>query len=425
MTFGELVDPEGHKYPSLHTDEWPDWARTWLPCVDHPIDRARVRLQLGRPADSGEPQFSVPDLHAVANGLPLGGAASGGRWWEEQTPIPTYLIAVAVGPYAVPKTALGSAPQLLPHRGHPWAFQNWGYRWDSEKAKADFGTTDEIVEFFEKRFTPYPYEKVAFVQVPTRFGGMENAGCIFVQQGAVDGTGRNRATLAHEIAHQWFGDWVGIADWRDVWLSEGFASYFGTVYMAEGRRSRELAAMMGETQDKLRVSPLVRDRPIVAPLPSNLDALLNEVTYQKGSCVLHALRRYVGNDAFWRGIHRHLERNGGRAVRTADFAAAFSEGAGTNAVPFLEAWTQQPGFPIFRVVKPAGVAGNRIRFTVEQIQPGDVFPCAFDALEVGGASPASHALRFESNRSAIVETENLEATDLRLDPDQWLLFARN
>jgi aminopeptidase N len=426
MTFGELVDPDGHKYPSLHTDEWPDWARSWLPCVDHPIDRARVRLQIGRPADSGEPQFSNLELQAVANGLPLGGAASAGRWWEEQTPIPTYLIAVAIGPYAVPKSQTSSAPQLLPHRGHPWAFQNWAYRWDSEKARVDFGTTDEIVEFFESRFTPYPYEKVAFVQVATRFGGMENAGCIFIQQGAVDGSGRNRDTLAHELAHQWFGDWVGIADWRDVWLSEGFASYFGTVYMAEGRKSAELSALMGETQDRLRALPLVRERAILAPLPKNLDEILNDVTYAKGSCVLHALRRYVGNDAFWRGIKRHLDRNGGRAVRTADFATAFAEGAGTGAstVGFIEAWTQQTGFPIFQVSKPAGIAGNRIRFTIEQVQAGGTFPCAFDAVEIGGAAPKTHAIRFDGNRSVTVETENLEATDLRLDPDHWVLFER-
>ena len=245
MTFGELVDPDGHKYPSLHTDEVARLGAVVAP-LRRPPDRPGARAA---PDRAPRRLRRTPIFQSRAPGC------------GERTPARRRRLRRALVGGADPDSHLSDRrrdrplrrPEVTdelgapapPHRGHPWAFQNWAYRWDSEKARVDFGTTDEIVEFFESRFTPYPYEKVAFVQVATRFGGMENAGCIFIQQGAVDGSGRNRDTLAHELAHQWFGDWVGIADWRDVWLSEGFASYFGTVYMAEGRKSAELSALMG------------------------------------------------------------------------------------------------------------------------------------------------------------------------------------
>jgi aminopeptidase N len=394
--------PPGLPARTLHTDSWPDWARTWLPCVDHPADRASVSVRIRL--------SSSPDLpyQAVANGAWRSGSLDGSSLWEEDVPIPTYLIAVAVGPYR------WIGPPERPEIRH------FVYAWCEEAARKDLAEVPAMVEFFERRLCPYPYAKVSIVQTPTRFGGMENAGCIFVREAAIDGSGRVAGTLAHELAHQWFGDLVGIASWEDLWLSEGFATYLGTLYMEEGRPGGDLARAMGAMQAALLQDPLLREKPIVGPLPSDLDALLNPLNYQKGACVLHALRRHVGETAFWKGLRAHLERGAGRAVRTADLVAAMSDEAGQDLSGFFEAWVRRAGAPKVRV-RLLEEAAKGTRVCVEQVQEGPVFPCTLDVEVISGGRRARGEVRFESSREATASFPGLTADEVIVDPDRWVL----
>lgn len=397
--------PDGKAHKVLFTDGWPDWARSWLPGVDHPLRRAAVALVV-------DGSVTKAGMRVVTNGKFKETRADGSLVFEEPVEIPTYLIALAIGEYACIDRAAASpnAPE--------GDLNYFVYPWNYEKAKREFAEIDSILHFYEKTLAPFPYPKLSYVQVPTRFGGMENAACIFIDE-KIDLGVPNAGIHAHELAHQWFGDSIGIADWSDVWLSEGFASYFEAVY--NNKTETELARRMGEMQDTLLALPMTKEKPIVGPIPEKLDELLNAMSYQKGACVLHALRKFAGEEAFWKGIHRHIQTNGGRAIRTADFARAFGEGAGKDIGKFIEIWTRTKGFPVFSEPISKSNAAGKLTITIEQRQTTAVFPCAFE-LEIRTAGVArTKEIRFDENRAASVEFDVDHYDSIALDPRRWVL----
>jgi len=221
--------------------------------------------------------------------------------------------------------------------------------------------------------------------------------------------------VAHELAHQWFGDAISIAAWDDVWLSEGFATYYSTRYCEEWRKGGDLAGAMEAMQEKVLRDPLLPERAVVERPPADLDAVLNAMTYQKGACVLHALRRYAGEEAFARGIRAHVARNFNESIRTSDFAAAFSAGAGMDCTRFLAVWTREKGAPLLQ----ARVEGTRA--TIEQMQPGAVFPCVVDVDLVVGGAPIRKEARFETNRSVALDADGASIERVVIDPEHWVL----
>ncbi|RMH01396.1 MAG: hypothetical protein D6702_11605 [Planctomycetota bacterium] len=336
---------EDNRYgrPVVFTDHFSSRARGWLPCEDHPSDRAAFDLWILHPAGSaavgsGRWEDGAEPPVTPACGCPSADPEPG---WEVShgrtvSDLPTYQLAFAVGPYA--RAEEGGDPRLVPH-----------YLWRRDLARARRGLGDHAawMERMEQTFGPYAYAKYCVVQVPTRWGGMENAGNTWVMESLFDGRDGGAGTLAHEFAHMWFGDAVGYAEWWEAWLSEGFASYFGPwLHAATG--GPPLERELERARRTWLASAAGRRLPIRWRSFRTSDDFFSSSsvnTYQKGAWVLHMLRGEVGDGAFFAGIRAWYRSNLGRAVTTAELRAAMEQAAGRDLGWFFEQWLDRPGCP--------------------------------------------------------------------------------
>jgi aminopeptidase N len=240
------------------------------------------------------------------------------------------------------------------------AVETWVYRQDREAGFHDFAEpTCDAMDFFARRVGPYQYEKLANIVAPTVGGGMEAATAILYGERSVSGT---RATnwqnvIIHEVAHQWFGNAVTERDWEDVWLSEGFATYFTLLYREHARGRDDFVAGLAQSRETIRKFYLERPdyRVVHDPMPP-MSEVTTGMTYQKGAWVLHMLRITVGDDAFWRGIRAYYAAHLNAHATTADFQRAMEEASGQALGPFFDQWLRQGGMPAFRAVVGPGEA---------------------------------------------------------------------
>ena len=278
-----------HGERTMFSENWPNRARHWLPMIDHPYDKATGEFVVTAPS-----QYQV-----VSNGLlveeldlPKGFRRT---HWKQSVPIASWLYALGVSRFAVHHYDVV--------RGIPQ--QVWVFPQDRDKAYDLFELTGRrAFEFFSDTIGPYPYEKLGHVQAAGLNGGTEHASAIFYGEKGVAG---GRAPIVHEVAHQWWGNAVTEKDWDDVWLSEGFATYFTHLYTEqfEGRDAfvRGLRNDVAVVADAQRNAP---DQPVIHRNISDMNGVLNRLVYQKAGWVLHMLRGIVGTARFHDGIREYL-----------------------------------------------------------------------------------------------------------------------
>ena len=237
---------------TFFSDNWPDKARQWLPTIDHPYDKATSEFIVTAPSH----------YQVVSNGLPVEVTDLPGErrltHWRNSIPIAPWLFTLGVARFA--------AQRVDTFEGKP--IETWVYAQDRDAGFADFATpTRSVLAFFSDYVGPFAYEKLANVQSSTVSGGMEAASAIMYDEKSVTGTRsvRWRNVVIHEIAHQWFGNAVTEADWDDVWLSEGFATYFTQLYIehAYGRDEfvRGMSSSRRDRRDVRRGASGLHDRP--------------------------------------------------------------------------------------------------------------------------------------------------------------------
>ncbi len=273
----------------VFSENWPNHARNWLPMIDHPSDKATGELIVTAPA-----QFQVVSNGVIVEEVDLGNGARRTHW-KQSVPISSWLYALGVARFDVHHAGVVQGVPL----------QTWVFPQDRVAGRQLFEETSRrAIDFFSTRVGPFPYEKLANVQAAGYAGGMENATTIFYGE---KGVASGRGPVVHEIAHQWFGNSVTERDWDDVWLSEGFATYFTLLYTEhfEGREAfvRDLERSRDtifETEKKLPGTPVVHRN------LSDMKLVLNQLVYQKGGWILHMLRDVVGQDAFWKGMREYL-----------------------------------------------------------------------------------------------------------------------
>jgi len=325
--------------------------------------------------------------------------------------LPTYLLAFAAGPWArVPES--GDA-RLRPH---------FVYAQDVENARKSLVHHAEWMKRMESTFGPYPYASYCIAQVPTRWGGMENAGNTWVMESLFD-RGAERGgrsdggvgTLAHEFAHQWFGDGVGYADWREVWLSEGFASYFGPWLDSQSGGPPLSESMRGEREQWL-ASAEGRTLPVRWRGFDNPDGALNANSYPKGAWVLHMLRKELGDEAFFAGLASYYRENVGRAVTTETLRAALEHESKRDLGAFFAQWLERPGCPELEFRWSADDV------TVRQLQAGEPYDFLLPLRWTGGDGTMHERDARIRERETRIPLEGAPARDGVVDPKVELLY---
>ena len=413
-----------HGRPAVFADNWPNRARFWLPTLDHPSDKATVRFTVHAPAA----------WQVVANGRlvqepfvtrrnALGEGPDRMTWiWETGVPISPYNMVVGATEFVVEivgTAACGRAPVAARADGCV-EVTYWVFAPDVENAARKFARADQMVDFFSRTIGPFPFEKMANVQSATRFGGMENASAIFYSEQSV-ADNPDDGVVSHEIAHQWFGDAVTEASWSHLWLSEGFATYFGALFFEQAEGVDDFRRRMEQSRESY-VESDVTGQPIVQEEESLFD-LLNPNNYPKGGWVLHMLRGLLGDDVFFRGIREYYRRYLHRAVLTADFQAVMEEASGQDLDWFFHQWLFEPGYPILQVSHVWDDAANEIVLTVEQVQDAAWPTFRFQTeVEIELSTGTTRTPVEISARRSVIRIEATESPRaVRFDPDAWVL----
>ncbi|HYE58207.1 MAG TPA: M1 family aminopeptidase [Rhodothermales bacterium] len=381
---GLIIAQNKHGRRTFFGDNWPDRARHWLPTVDHPGDKATVSWQVTAP----------PGYGIVANGRRMASwcdAAACHAHYRSDVPLPTKVMVIGAAPFAVEQAGVAAGVPV----------ESWVYEEDRTNGFREYAAAVPILAYFDSLLAPFPYEKLANVQSKTRYGGMENAGAIFYHENSTPGDGSQEGLLAHEIVHQWFGDWATEADWPHLWLSEGFATYLTEVWFEHKEGSDRLRTGMAEARETvLRLwrqapAPLV-DTVYVEPVE-----LLTANVYQRGAWVLHMLRHRLGDAEFYEGVRGYLLRHGGRNATTADFRAAMEAVSGQDLGSFFQQWTRRAGQPRLEGTWRYDAAAREVVVTVRQAQeaPAFVFPLDVqvgDATETVTVDELSETFRFRT-----------------------------
>jgi aminopeptidase N len=350
-----LVFRQGPGGRRVFADNWPDHAHGWLPVQDHPSDKATVAFHVQVPAG----------MQVIANGTleKIDTLPYQHRVWHYQLnePIPTYSIVIGAGTFAV--TPLGRAD--CPARCVPVTL--WTDPADSAWAvSGPFRRAAPMVEFFSRLIGTFPYPSLAHVQAATRFGGMENATAIFYNDSLIRTGQLGEATVAHETAHQWFGDAVTPDDWHHLWLSEGFATYLAAMWAEETGGVAARSGVMRQEADQYFESAQV-ERPIIDPGVLDPQSLLNDNAYQKGAWVLHQLRGLIGDSLFAAALREFYRAHAHGTAVSADFADAVKKVAGKDFEWYFRQALTQPGYPVLDVRWHH--RGNRINLDIQQTQP--------------------------------------------------------
>lgn len=407
---GLRIGANRHGDRTFFSDNWPNRARHWLPTIDHPYDKATCKLIVTAPSH----------YQVVSNGLLVEETdlASGARrtHWEQSVPIATWLYVLGVARFAV--------DHYDEVDGRP--LQSWVYPQDRDRGFRDFSyPTRQALEFFSEAIGPYAYEKLANVQSASIGGGMEAATAIFYGEDLVKGERdpRIRDIITHEIAHQWWGNAVTEADWNDVWLSEGFATYF-TLLFREHAYGRDDFAR-GLEDARRRVLEFHQKEPGYRIVHENLDDMAQVTTsqtYQKGAWVLHMLRGVVGDEAFWRGIRAYFAEFSSRNATTDDFRRVMEEASGRDLARFFRQWLYRGGLP--RIEGGWRYSGSALEIDLRQTQEGEPFdleiPVALE-LEAGSPPRVEKVRMTEREARATIPIEGAPRT-VALDPRLWVLM---
>ncbi|HEY8784819.1 MAG TPA: M1 family metallopeptidase [Mucilaginibacter sp.] len=317
----------GHR--TFFGDNWPNRAHNWLPCADYPADKATVDFVV-----------TAPDHYqVVANGLKTEEKLLATHLklthWKENARLSTKIMVIGVADFAIDHTGdAGNIPV------YTYVFPE-----NKDAGFKSYAVAKEILSFYIKKFGPYAYEKLANVQSKTIFGGMENASAIFYFENSV--TSKDiESLMAHEIAHQWFGDAASEKSFAHLWLSEGFATYMTNIYLENKYGGDTLKKRLYADRETVLKFEKRRLTPVVdTTVKSNYMQMLNANSYQKGGWVLHMLRRKLGETSFWKGIRYYYAKYDGCDANTDDLREVMEQASGQDLKQFFTQWLYTPGHP--------------------------------------------------------------------------------
>ncbi|MEZ0076104.1 M1 family metallopeptidase [Planotetraspora sp. GP83] len=299
----------------------PIGAPSWFPCNDRPDDKAAYRISV----------TTASPYEVVATGALVGKrrAGSATTWmYEQREPMATYLASVQIGRYRQ-EVVPGPVPQRL---AFPWRA--------AARVRHDFGRQGQMLEAFAKRFGPYPFGGYTVVvagdelEIPIEAQGMSVFGV-----NHADGRRGSERLVAHELAHQWFGNSLTIGDWRDIWLHEGFAAYAEWLWSEDsGGDSADEHARRAHR----KLAALPQDFSLTDP---GLDRLFDDRVYKRGALAVHALRRTLGDAAFHPMLHEWTATHRYGTVSTRQFTSHAERYSARPLETFFWTWLRDPRLP--------------------------------------------------------------------------------
>lgn len=358
---GFFFDEETPDHPRMaSTDSWADEAHHWIPLYDYPNDR--VTHELIVEVDRRDKVLSNGRLVGVTDH-----PKDPDRWiwhWSQEQPHATYLMMVAVGPFAVIEDSLGDLP-----------INYWVYPEDEEDARWIFEKTPRMVDFYSTIFDfEYPWAKYDQVTTPHVGGGAEATSATILGQGVIHDRRAEQdfsweRIIAHETAHQWWGDLITLREWSHTWMNESFGTYSDYLWTrAEWGEDEGALDLLGKKDAYLREAHNRYMRPIVFDRYERPGDNFDSHTYPKGACVLHMLRYILGDDPFFRTLSRFLHEHAFQPVDTHDFMTTVREVTGQNLDWFFEQYIFSPGHPVFEVESTWNEGNGILRLQVRQVQ---------------------------------------------------------
>lgn len=325
---GLIISTNKFGHRTFFGDNWPNRAHNWLPCVDEPADKATLDFFV-----------TAPDHYQIiANGIKASETALPNHQklthWVETAQLPTKVMVIGAADFAISQSGDVNGIPV-----YTYVFPE-----DSAIGFKSYAVAAEILPFFIKKIGPYAYKKLANVQSKTIFGGMENSSAIFYYENSVSDKGIEEL-MAHEIAHQWFGDAVSEKNFHHLWLSEGFATYLTNYYLENKYGVDTLKKRLATDRTRVLKFEKARLTPIVDSTETNYMKLLNDNSYQKGSWVLHMLRRQLGDAVFWKGIRAYFAKYNGSNANTTDLRRVMQQVSGKNLEQFFHQWLNTAGHP--------------------------------------------------------------------------------
>jgi aminopeptidase N len=337
--------PVGAKRPAIWSLSEPFGASDWFPCKDNPADKA----------DSSDVWITAPkQFVSVSNGVleqKIENDSTNTYRWKSRYPIANYLISIACAEYKIYKNEFnygGTKPMPVEHYVYEEVFT------DANKLLMD--ETVYMLDLFTKKFGPYPFVKEKYGHAMFGWGGgMEHQTCTSL-------VNFSSGLVAHELAHQWFGDKITCADWANIWLNEGFATYGAFVYWeaklgAETYKNQIVSAMASAR--KAKGSVWVQN-------PVSVGEIFNGArSYNKGGIVLHMLRKIVGDDQFYAILKDYIVSKSAYAnAATEDFQKSAEKISGLNLDYFFKQWIYGENYPVYNFGWSQNPTTNQGKYTV-------------------------------------------------------------
>jgi aminopeptidase N len=393
----------------------PEYARYWYPCFDSPSDRLTSEIIATVPK-----QYMTLSNGVLKDKQDEKNDMRTWHWVQAKSHVP-YLMSFVAGDFEALEQKWNEMPVL-----------SYVPRGRGAEAPISFEKTPKMVEFFSQKIgLKYPWEKYAQICVDEyQWGGMEHTSATTLtlrtlhdERAHLDVSSDN--LVAHELAHQWWGDLLTCKDWGELWLNESFATYFATLWTEHDQGWDEASwDRRSEANDYMDEDGKYR-RPIVTYRYPSSEAMFDRHTYPKGGRVLHMLRFVLGDDAYWKAIHRYAEVNQFRTVETADLRRAIEESTGQGLNWFFDQWVHRGGHPEFDVRWEWDDASKNAVLTVKQAQKvDDLTPLFRMPVEIEIATgTATQIKRIEVSKAEETFHFALDARPSRIvfDPKDWLL----
>lgn len=406
---GLIIGNNKFKEKTIFGDNWPNRAHHWFACNDYPSDKASVSFSVITPVN----------YEVIANGtlIHVDDFVLGQLVWHYQTDyvLPTKVMVIGVADFKM--TEFG------PENNSGIPVSAWVYPQDEEKGFYDMALATDILSWFERKIAPYPFDKLANVQSTTRYGGMENASCIFYDEKAIDGKRSMENLIAHEIAHQWFGNSASEKNFSHLWLSEGFATYLTNVYILETKGEEAFYKQMDKDRERVIAFNRKVSLPVIDTVTKDLNQLLNANAYQKGSWILHMLRMRLGDEVFWKAVRNYYSAFEYSNAESKDLEQIFEATCGCELSAFFDQWLRTAVNP--KIQMKSKLKRRSAIFDLEQVQL-ELFNLELEIM-IHGTNGEIHLEKVEvRNRHHKVRVDvPFKVKSFTIDPNRKVLVEIN